>query len=671
MMIGYRWLGLLVSIGFWVSAAGLPAQESDDALWPMPERLVPPVGVELDPTVGRELLERCRELEQRLEAVRQPERADAAVLVKAVRLAVENREFYTLPRDLEKARRLLDLAQMRVGQLEQGRAPWTAEHGPLVLGFLSRIDGSPQPYGLVVPDDWDGLSPLPLYVWLHGRGDRVTDLHFIEQRLRDAGPMVPKNALIVHPFGRQCVAFKFAGETDVWEAIHDVMRRYPVDERRVVLAGFSMGGAGAWHLGAHYAWRWAAVSPGAGFAETARYVGLTPDKFPPEYEQKLWHLYDAPSYVRNLFAIPVIAYSGELDRQIQAARVMEEAYREHGRELVHLVGPQTGHQYERSTLARLMQLLEQAVKAGSPQTPREVTLQTRTLRYNRQYWVELLRLKEHWQDTRVDARMEEGGVLEVHTTNVAAFRLLIPPAQIQKLTVDGDEIVSDRSGRKEINGANRITLVHDGKWKLVPNELEDGLWKKPGLQGPIDDLFFEPFLVVVPSGRCWHPNVDRWVRSELQHFRRRWKTLMRGELRIKKDAEVTREDMANYHLVLWGDPQSNKIMGRFWLNGSKESRLPLRWDRDQIRVGDRSFDAAGHVPVFIYPNPDAPNRYVVINSGLTFREEHDRTNAQQTPKLPDWAILDISEAPDGARAGRVVAADFFDERWQLKAQTAK
>jgi hypothetical protein len=56
----------------------------------------------------------------------------------------------------------------------------------------------------------------------------------------------------------------------------------------------------------------------------------------------------------------------------------------------------------------------------------------------------------------------------------------------------------------------------------------------------------------------------------------------------------------------------------------------------------------------------------VINSGLTFREAHDRTNSLQNPKLPDWAILDITQPPSAESAGKVVAADFFDEFWQVK-----
>ena len=84
-----------------------------------------------------------------------------------------------------------------------------------------------------------------------------------------------------------------------------------------------------------------------------------------------------------------------------------------------------------------------------------------------------------------------------------------------------------------------------------------------------------------------------------------------------------------------------------------------------LSVGSSEYSASNHVPVLVYPNPLAPDRYVVLNSGMTFREGHDRTNSLQNPKLPDWAVLSLHEAPNAETAGRVVAAEFFDERWQV------
>jgi hypothetical protein len=65
---------------------------------------------------------------------------------------------------------------------------------------------------------------------------------------------------------------------------------------------------------------------------------------------------DATAYVRNLFNVPVIAYSGENDRQMQASRIMEKAYAAEGMHLPHIVGPGMGHAVSLGTpVAQLLQ----------------------------------------------------------------------------------------------------------------------------------------------------------------------------------------------------------------------------------------------------------------------------------------------------------------------------
>lgn len=67
----------------------------------------------------------------------------------------------------------------------------------------------------------------------------------------------------------------------------------------------------------------------------------------------------------------------------------------------------------------------------------------------------------------------------------------------------------------------------------------------------------------------------------------------------------------------------------------------------------------------IYPNPLNPEKYVVLNSGFTFREFDYLNNARQIPKLPDYAIVDTTTPPDERYPGRIAAAGFFDEQWGL------
>jgi hypothetical protein len=112
-------------------------------------------------------------------------------------------------------------------------------------------------------------------------------------------------------------------------------------------------------------------------------------------------------------------------------------------------------------------------------------------------------------------------------------------------------------------------------------------------------------------------------------------------------------------LILWGDPSSNSILKQI------AERLPIQWSKEAITVGKQRFPGDKHALVAIYPNPLNPRKYVVLNSGFTFRDYDYLNNARQIPKLPDWAVLDVSSAPDARHPGKVVEAGFFGERWEL------
>ena len=78
--------------------------------------------------------------------------------------------------------------------------------------------------------------------WEYGHGGYTgtmaekTDLQFITERLSRKGQVTPKDAIVLHPFGRYCNAFKSAGEVDVLEAIGAVRREYSIDSERIALS---------------------------------------------------------------------------------------------------------------------------------------------------------------------------------------------------------------------------------------------------------------------------------------------------------------------------------------------------------------------------------------------------------------------------------------------------
>jgi hypothetical protein len=144
----------------------------------------------------------------------------------------------------------------------------------------------------------------------------------------------------------------------------------------------------------------------------------------------------------------------------------------------------------------------------------------------------------------------------------------------------------------------------------------------------------------------------------MEHAIDHWRRQFRGEARVKDDTAITDADIADHNLVLWGDPSSNAVLARVL------DRLPVRWTREGVVAGERKFSAA-HVPVLVYPNPLNPRRYVVLNSGFTFREYDYLNNARQVPKLPDFAVIDTAVPRTSRAPGGIAFAGFFDESWRL------
>jgi hypothetical protein len=170
----------------------------------------------------------------------------------------------------------------------------------------------------------------------------------------------------------------------------------------------------------------------------------------------------------------------------------------------------------------------------------------------------------------------------------------------------------------------------------------------------------DSFIFVRPTGKAANEAVGAWVAAEMDRAIKQWRAIFRGEAQVKDDEAITDADIAGSNLILWGDASSNKVLAKI------ANQLPIPWTATQLQLGPQTYSAANHIPILIYPNPLNDKRYVVLNSGFTFREADHISNSRQNPKLPDWAIVNITQPPSPRSVGKVVKAGFFGERWELK-----
>ncbi|HEY2588477.1 MAG TPA: hypothetical protein VGI81_22240, partial [Tepidisphaeraceae bacterium] len=601
--------------------------------------------------------------------------ADVEIFHKAGVWALAHNEWYK--GYAKYAVQTLDHGLERAEQLKSGDAPWLNKQGAVFRGYRSALDGSVQPYEVVLPASYPDAQKLwRLDLVLHGRDDTLTETKFLHAG-DSTGPAPEQDYIELRVYGRGNNAYRWAGETDVFEALaafraaeQAARGRDPIDPNRIVLRGFSMGGAGAWHLGLTYPSFWCSVSPGAGFTTTFGREKNPGGKL-PDYVVKCLGMYDALDYAENVFDVPVVAYGGEIDPQREASESIKDKITPMGLHATFLVGPKMGHKYDPESLKTIMQLQGEHAAAGRPAYPPHVRYVTMTVRYPDCFWASVLRQQHQYDRSLVDAERRDNG-WEVKCENVQTLRLVLPPEwQSRKqvaIDIDGRTMQAKVDPRRDSVLLDRQTAgwsqVDDVTGWEVSASL--GQWKTPGLTGPIDDAFTSPFLCVRGTGKPWNAEVQHHADLELQRFAREWNKWFRGELPVKNDADVTPEELQHKNLILFGDPSSNSLIARVL------ARLPIQWTAETLTVAGKPYPAASTIPALVYPNPLAPNRYVVLNSGHTFHEaDFKASNRMLYPRFGDFAVLQIAPDEKDPASARVVTAGLFDETWHWPTSAAR
>ncbi len=104
-------------------------------------------------------------------------------------------------------------------------------------------------YHLKAPDDWDGITPLPVMLHFHGWGRQGT---LIVKHGRISGATRKRGVLLLAPNGRG-KTWDFwdsdSADTDfAWEVIEDAAKRFPIDRSKIFVSGYSYGSAMAWRM---------------------------------------------------------------------------------------------------------------------------------------------------------------------------------------------------------------------------------------------------------------------------------------------------------------------------------------------------------------------------------------------------------------------------------------
>ena len=342
--------------------------------------------------------------------------------------------------------------------------------------------------------------------------------------------------------------------------------------------------------------------------------------------------------------------------------------------LVHIIGPKTGHALRsRTRRSRSTAAIDAIVEQG-PQPAARTTSSSPPARCatTRMHW---LTVEPRTSTGSAPASTRECSVradsmVSVTTTNVTGTlaRPRLPAdrsSASQPMTIDARraEIHATSNGHGLVL---HFTQSRRQSWRpldIAPCRRRQTSPSVHGLQGPIDDAFMDSFLMVAADRqaderrRSASGPQPRWSTPSTH-----WRQQFRGE--AQRQGRHRRHRRRHRRTATWSSGATRRAT-RCWPRSPTSCRSS--GTADGVDVGDKTYDAGHHVPVLIYPNPLNPKRYVVLNSGFTFREYDYLNNARQVPKLPDCAVIDITTPPNSRWPGKVVTAGFFDEKWKLPA----
>lgn len=281
---------------------------------------------------------------------------------------------------------------------------------------------------VIVPAGYDPARRWPLVVALHGLGGDC------RQMTQILGPFVDTTGVIlasptatdppdVSPFVRD-VVWRMSPRRQWWcceqvgfpiEAVRAVKRRFNVDEDRVFVTGYSMGGFGSWNLSLRHWDVFAGAAPMAG--------GLEPGEGVNGKDRTLRRLLDNGPH------LPFFVVHGARDPLVPCdfSRWNVDALEERGAKVAYHEVPNAGHILPRAEFARLLpELMRFFAEQRRPALPRDLRHVALAPSHGFAGWV---RVDATTGPAEVRARFPEdptAGPIEITTTGVTGLSLFIP-----------------------------------------------------------------------------------------------------------------------------------------------------------------------------------------------------------------------------------------------------
>lgn len=481
--------------------------------------------------------------------------------------------------------------------------------------YVSQIDDSEQGYVVVVPPSYvaDDKAKLPVLIFLHGF---IADAPWQPEGKVDPMQLAcaTNNVIAISPYGRGSTGYRYDGERDVWDVLEQVRRDYRVDEDRIYLGGFSMGGAGTMFLSN---------------ARPDLLAAMVACSCAPRTQQ-----------LPSLLHVPTWFFCGGQEDCVEPLKKAMETLLAQGTEAHFTSDPGSGHTTDFIDFDKLVPWLLEHRLVRSPKHIRFIATQNI---HSNAYWATIDGFVDYGKPASIDITVE-GQRIGIKAENLASLTLR-PTADVLDLNKPVEVV---------LNGQPQQATITDGVLHVqcaapTTKPADGGPAKGANVpSGPIAEIFARPFLTVYGTGADAQGN-----QAEAEAFVKGWNPGHHGTATVKADTALTDEIVRSHDIVVVGTPAKDSLAAQC------VARLPMRLAADGIRVSEQQFAGTSLGVCVLGVNPLARDRHVLLVAGQT--KEGVKLAREQLPNVQaDFVIVEAGSADKPA----VKAAGWFAADWR-------
>ncbi|MFH0990443.1 MAG: prolyl oligopeptidase family serine peptidase [bacterium] len=531
--------------------------------------------------------------------------------------------------------------------------------------FISKIDGSVQYYAVNPAQNIDPKFKPALLLTVHGAS---------VEAVNQAGSYASKTWVhIVAATNRRPYGFDWEdwGRIDALEVLDDFKNRYPVDEERVYLTGHSMGGHGAWILGATYPDKFAAIGPSAGWISFQTYASRQKDSGSTEMEKLIARSMlpgNTLALAQNYKNHGVYILHGDKDESVpvEQARRMVKVLGEFHKDFVYHEQKDAGHWWDVSDESGTdcvdwQPMFDFFAHHALPQKNRirKVEFVTASPGVSAQCnWLRIEAQIQQYELSLASVLLDPGVHRFTGTTqNVARLAFDVSSfAALDSLTVNLDGNVLKTTVASSVQGELWLARI-EGAWSVSTKPASTS--KNPQRYGAFKSVVNNRVLFVYGTKGSAEENA--WAYGKARFDAECFQYQGNGAIEIIADTDFNPTEEVNRNVIIYGNANTNSA----WKHLLGD--CPVQVKKGSVQIGDKIFNGDNLASIFLRPRKgsDIASVGVVTGSGIAgMRLTNTRPYLYAGYALPDLVIYDTEVLKQSSEGLRV--AGFFGLDWNVE-----